>query len=71
MPMKINVGDIVELKKQHPCGGKSFEVMRAGMDFRLRCQTCGAQVWLTRPNLEKRVRRLMPVGPAVSEADKK
>jgi len=65
MPMKINVGDILELKKQHPCGGKNFEVMRTGMDFRLKCLTCGAQVWLDRPNLEKRVRKILP--PAGAE----
>lgn len=61
MALKINVGDILELKKPHPCGGKAFEVMRAGMDFRLKCLTCGTQVWLTRPNLEKRVRKITPV----------
>lgn len=65
MPMKINVGDVLELKKPHPCGGKSFEVMRAGMDFRLKCQTCGTQIWLDRPNLEKRVRKI--TSPAVKE----
>ena len=58
MPLEIEIGDIVELKKQHPCGGKRFEVMRKGMDFRLKCLTCGSQVWITRPNLEKRVRKI-------------
>ncbi len=57
--MKINVGDVLELKKPHPCGGKTFEVMRTGMDFRLKCLTCGTQVWLDRPNLEKRVRKIL------------
>lgn len=61
MPMKISVGDVLELKKPHPCGGKTFEVMRAGMDFRLKCQTCGTQVWLDRPNLEKRIRKITPI----------
>ena len=58
MALKINVGDILELKKPHPCGGKTFEVMRAGMDFRLKCLTCGTQVWIPRPKLEKRVRKI-------------
>ena len=57
MALKIGVGDILELKKKHPCGGASFEVLRAGMDFRLRCLTCGAQILLDRPDLEKRVRK--------------
>lgn len=59
MPLSIHVGDRVELKKPHPCGGNSFEVMRAGMDFRLKCLTCGAQVWLDRPKLEKRIRKIL------------
>jgi hypothetical protein len=54
----IRIGDVVTLKKQHPCGGKDFEVMRAGMDFRLKCLGCGAQIWLARPLLEKRVREI-------------
>ena len=60
MPLKLLPGDRVELKKQHPCGGSAFTVLRAGMDFRLKCETCGAQIHLTRPDLEKRVRRILP-----------
>ncbi|MDD3874638.1 MAG: DUF951 domain-containing protein [Eubacteriales bacterium] len=60
MAIKIYVGDILELKKPHPCGGKTFEVMRAGMDFRLLCRTCGTQVWLSRPALEKRIVKILP-----------
>ncbi len=60
MPLKINAGDILELKKQHPCGGASFEVLRAGMDFRLRCKTCGALIQLSRQDLEKRVKKIEP-----------
>ena len=55
MPMKIQIGDIVELKKPHPCGGNRFGVMYAGMDFRIRCLKCGSQMRLDRPKLEKRV----------------
>ena len=58
MPLDIDVGDIVELKKPHPCGGKRFEVLRKGMDFRLQCLTCDAQIWLSRPNLEKRIKKI-------------
>lgn len=60
MPLTIHVGDVLELKKPHPCGGKQFEVMRAGMDFRIRCLTCDAQVWLDRPKLEKRIKKIIP-----------
>lgn len=58
MPLKINVGDRLELKKPHPCGGNTFEVMRAGMDFRLKCLTCQSQIWLNRSLLEKRVKKI-------------
>lgn len=68
MPLKINVGDVLELKKNHPCGGKDFEVMRAGMDFRIKCLTCGTQVWITRPNLEKRIKKITPVMEAPGDS---
>ncbi len=55
MPMKIDIGDVVELKKKHPCGGKQFEVVRTGMDFRIKCLTCGSQMRIDRPKLEKSI----------------
>jgi hypothetical protein len=58
MPLVINVGDVLELKKQHPCGSKTFLVMRTGMDFRLTCQGCNAQVWIARKDLEKRIKKI-------------
>lgn len=58
MPLNLNVGDIVDLKKQHPCGGKTFEIMRAGMDFRIRCLQCGSQMRLPRPKFEKSIARI-------------
>ncbi len=51
------VGDIVEMKKAHPCGGKLFEIMYMGMDVRLQCRKCGSQVRLPRRKFEKSVRR--------------
>ena len=59
MPLKINVGDIVELKKPHPCGGNRFAVMRSGMDFRIKCETCETQIWISRTDLEKRVKKII------------
>jgi hypothetical protein len=58
VPLKLNVGDLLELKKPHPCGGNTFTVMRAGMDFRVKCNTCGTQIWIKRSALEKRVRKI-------------
>lgn len=62
MPLVIHVGDRLQLKKQHACGGNSFLVRRAGMDFRIECETCGAQIWMKRSDLEKRIRRITPTG---------
>lgn len=62
MPMDLKVGDIVDLKKQHPCGNKTFEIVRTGMDFRIKCTACGKEVWLSRSKLEKRIRKVTPKG---------
>ena len=44
--MDIKVGDVLEMKKQHPCGSKTWTVLRLGMDFRLKCTRCGRMVML-------------------------
>lgn len=59
MPMKLNVGDIVELRKTHPCGGNIFEIKRVGMDFRIKCKKCDKQLWIDRPTLEKRIKKIV------------
>jgi hypothetical protein len=59
MPMHIELGDIVRMKKQHPCGGFDWEVLRVGMDFRIRCLKCGRQVMLPRIKFEKGVRAVI------------
>lgn len=57
--MDIRVGDVLEMKKQHPCGEKQFEVLRIGMDFRLRCVGCGREFMLPRVKAEKSVKKIM------------
>lgn len=59
MPMKINVGAVVQFKKEHPCGGDQWEVLRTGMDFRIKCLTCGRVVMLPRPKFEKAVKKII------------
>lgn len=54
--MDLNLGDIVKLKKQHPCGSNEWEILRVGMDFRLKCLGCGHQIMLPRKQVEKNVR---------------
>lgn len=57
--MNVNVGDHVEMKKQHPCGGKIFTILRIGMDFKIRCEKCGREVMVPRNKIEKNIRRII------------
>lgn len=57
--MDIHVGDILRLKKQHPCGSKEFLVLRVGMDFKIRCQGCGREVMLPRLKCEKNIKKVL------------
>ena len=54
----IQVGDIVKLKKQHPCGSHEWEVLRIGADFRLKCAGCGHQIMIARKLVEKNIREI-------------
>ena len=56
--MDIHVGEILRLKKQHPCGSKEWEVLRIGADFRLKCMGCGHQIMIARKDEEKNVREI-------------
>ena len=56
--MDYQVGDIVKLKKKHPCGSFEWEVLRAGADFRLRCVGCDHQIMISRKIVEKNIRNL-------------
>lgn len=56
MPIDFQVGDVVRLRKPHPCGGYEWEVVRLGADIGLKCQTCQHRVLLTRRELEKRLK---------------
>ena len=55
--MDIQVGDIVKLKKPHPCGSHEWEVLRIGIDFRLKCLGCGHQVMIPRKQVERNIKR--------------
>lgn len=56
--MDVRVGDILELKKAHPCGSKTWQVLRVGMDFRMRCQGCGHELMLPRSKAEKSIKKI-------------
>lgn len=53
--MYFAVGQKVEMKKKHPCGSISWEILRVGTDFRLKCTGCGHQVMIPRVKFEKNV----------------
>jgi hypothetical protein len=59
MPVKLHVGDIVELKKQHPCGSKKWEITRTGADIRIKCLGCQHQVMIPRVKFEKSIKRII------------
>lgn len=56
--MNIKVGDILTMKKQHPCGNNDWEVLRIGADFRLKCCGCGHMVMLPRVKAEKNIKKI-------------
>ena len=56
--MDIQVGDVLSMKKAHPCGSKEWQVLRTGADFRLRCLGCGREVLGPRAKFEKNVRQV-------------
>ena len=60
--MDIQVGDVVKLKKKHPCGSFEWEVLRIGADFRLKCMGCGHQIMIPRKQVEKNIRQITPAG---------
>jgi hypothetical protein len=58
-PLKLSLGDQVQLRKPHPCGGSEWEVLRVGMDIRLKCLTCGHLVLIPRVKLEKGLKKIV------------
>lgn len=57
--MDVRVGDILQMKKEHPCGCSRFAVLRSGMDFRLKCEKCGHEVMVPRAKAEKNIRKIL------------
>ena len=55
---EYHIGDVVRMKKKHPCGSVEWLVLRSGMDFRLRCQGCGHEVMIPRSKAEKGIKAI-------------
>lgn len=57
--MDIQVGDVLKLKKPHPCGSSEWEVLRIGADFRLKCKGCEHQIMIARRLVEKNIKEIL------------
>ena len=56
---KEEIDDILQMKKSHPCGSKTFLVLRSGMDFKIRCTGCGHEVMVPRLKCEKNIKKIL------------
>ena len=56
--MDVRVGDKLQMKKSHPCGGNIFDVLRIGADFKLRCCGCGHEVMAPRQKFERQIKKI-------------
>lgn len=56
------IDDIVTLKKGHPCGENRWQILRKGVDIKLKCLGCERVIWLSRIDFEKRVRKILVDG---------
>ncbi len=61
-PMDLRLGDVVELRKPHACGGNEWRIDRVGADIGITCLKCGRYVLLPRSKLEGRIRRFLKRG---------
>lgn len=59
MAREFYVGDIVEMKKIHPCGSKEWELIRVGADIKIKCLGCERIVMLPRSKFEKNVKKIV------------
>lgn len=57
--MDVKVGQRLLMKKNHPCGGNIFYVLRVGMDFKVRCEKCGREVMVPRAKIEKNIKKII------------
>ena len=65
MVLDMRMGDVLRLRRKHPCGGFDWDVVRVGLDIGLRCRTCGRRVLLDRPTLRRRISEVVERGHPV------
>jgi hypothetical protein len=59
LPLELKVGDVVELRKAHPCGGKTWRILRIGADIGAECLTCQRYIMVPRRRFESRIKRFL------------
>ena len=59
MTKEYGLNDIVEMKKQHPCGNRNFQITRMGADIKIKCTECARTIMMTRRDFEKRMKRIV------------
>ncbi|ETT88533.1 DUF951 domain-containing protein [Viridibacillus sp. FSL R5-0477] len=65
---KFELGDVVEMKKQHPCGTNEWKIIRMGADIRIKCEGCQHSVMIPRRDFEKKLKKiLIPANPVTEE----
>ncbi len=57
--MDIKVGDMLQMKKTHPCGSDKMLVLRTGADFKLKCDGCGREFMIPRSKCEKKIKKII------------
>ena len=57
--MKYNLGDIVVMKKNHPCGNNKFEIVRVGADIKIRCVNCNRTILMPRIEFNKKIKKIV------------
>ena len=63
----FTIGDVVQMKKQHPCGSNQWEIYRTGMDIGIKCIGCERTLMLPRPKFEKSVKKIIKTAEAKEE----
>jgi hypothetical protein len=61
-PIELYIGDLVQMRKPHPCGGDTWRIVRLGAEIGIRCVTCQRKVLLPRATFERRVKRFLERG---------
>jgi hypothetical protein len=67
-PVPFRIGDRLELRRPHPCGGRTWDIDRLGADLGLRCTTCSRRVLVERRTVERRLVVIVERGPEIPPA---